>query len=135
MKNVYTFSFRPRWSRVEKSCLLKQHHIHYYKLMYRVYTFYVYILTNPAKTVLYIGQTNNLARRLNQHLDSRGDRSKFAGRFYCNNLIYYEIYKYVNKAIARERQLKRWSRSKKENLIATINPSWHSLNSRFYGGD
>jgi putative endonuclease len=101
----------------------------------RDYTFYVYILTNPAKTVLYIGVTNNLTRRLQEHFENRGKPKTFAGRNYCYNLIYYEIFQYIYAAIAREKQLKKWSRKKKEQLISRMNPSWHSYNASFYVGD
>ena len=100
--------------------------------MTREYVFYVYILTNPQKTVLYIGFTNNLTRRLQQHHDSKGSSKSFAGKYYCYNLIYFEVYKYVNEAIAREKELKKWSRKKKEALIKTTNPNWDLLNGQFY---
>ena len=73
----------------------------------RDYTFYVYILTNPAKTVLYIGFTENLERRLQEHIDNNGTDNSFAGKYHCTDLIYYEVYPYVNDAIAREKQLKK----------------------------
>ncbi len=99
----------------------------------RDYTFYVYILTNPTKTTLYVGFTNSLTRRLGQHRNNKGQFKTFAGRYHCYNLIYYEIFQYVNEAIAREKQIKRWSRAKKEALINTKNPNWHSLNLNFIG--
>ncbi len=99
--------------------------------MKRDYTFYVYILTNPRKTVLYIGNTNSLKRRLHEHYKQSESSKSFTGRYSCYNLIYYEVYQYVNEAIAREKQLKRWSRKKKEWLINQENPNWNSLNSNF----
>ena len=105
--------------------------MYYLQSMPRDYTFYVYILTNPQKTMLYIGFTNSLVRRLPQHRDNRGKKETFAGRNFCYILIYYEVFQYVNDAIAREKQLKKWSRSKKEELIATKNPNWLSLNINF----
>jgi len=99
------------------------------------YTFYVYILTNPRKTVLYIGFTNNLSERLQQHYENKGLKKTFAGRYFCHKLIYYEVYKYVNNAIAREKELKKWSRMKKEKLIAEMNPDWKELNGQFYIGE
>ena len=98
----------------------------------RDFTFYVYILTNPKRTTLYIGQTNDLTRRLQQHLDNRENRSSFTGRYYCHKLVYYEVFQYVNDAIARERQLKKWSRKKKEDLINRVNPQWKFLNGEFH---
>ncbi len=96
------------------------------------YTFYVYILTNPKKTVLYIGFTNNLTQRLQQHYENRSEKKTFAGRYFCHKLVYYEIYKYVNNAIAREKEIKKWSRAKKEKLIAEMNPKWNELNGQFF---
>lgn len=100
--------------------------------MRREYIFYVYILTNPRKTSLYVGFTNNLARRLGEHFGNRGQFKTFAGRVYCYNLIYYETFKYVNNAIAREKEIKRWSRRKKEDLINSTNPNWLTLNKQFF---
>ena len=97
----------------------------------RDYTFYVYILTNPDKTALYLGFTNNLSQRLIQHQKNKGNEKTFAGRYYCYILIYYEVHQYVNNAIAREKELKKWSRKKKEELIAISNPQWLSLNKNF----
>ena len=97
----------------------------------RDYTFYVYILTNPKKTSLYIGFTNNLSQRLIQHQNNKGNPSTFAGRYFCYILVYYEVFQYVNNAIAREKELKKWSRKKKESLIDATNPNWNSLNKNF----
>jgi len=99
--------------------------------MKKNYSFYIYIVSNPSRTVLYIGFTNNLTRRLWQHINSKGDKLKFATKYYCNELIFYEIYQYVSEALEREKQFKRWSRKKKEVLINSFNPSWNNLNARF----
>ena len=88
----------------------------------------VYIVTNPGKTTLYIGVTNNLPSRLVEHWENRGRSGSFTGRYFCYNLIYYESFLYIQKAIAREKELKKWNREKKENLIKTQNPDWHFLN-------
>ncbi|GAB3555195.1 GIY-YIG nuclease family protein [Spirosoma fluminis] len=92
------------------------------------YSFYIYITTNSEKSVLYIGMTNELIRRLDEHYQSRGQADKFAGRYYCCNLIYWEHHRYVQNAIDREKELKKWSRVKKEALIASFNPEWRFLN-------
>jgi putative endonuclease len=92
------------------------------------YNFYVYITTNPVKTVLYIGVTNNLTRRLQEHTENKGNKSSFAGKYYCHNLVYYEHFSDINYAIAREKELKTWSRAKKNALIASTNPDWIFLN-------
>ncbi len=90
--------------------------------------YHVYIVTNPTKTVLYIGVTNNLATRMAQHFANRGQPETFAGRFFCFNLVYWETYPRIKEAIAREKELKGWSRAKKEALIATTNPGWDFVN-------
>ena len=65
--------------------------------------YFSYILTNPERTVLYIGVTNNLEARLAEHYFNRGKPKTFTGKYYCYNLIYYEEFQYVNAAIAREK--------------------------------
>ena len=98
--------------------------------MKRDYTFYVYILTNAKKTVLYIGMTNSLKRMSDEHYYQENPKS-FSARYKCHHLIYYEIFQYIYDAMARETQLKKWSRKKKEALIKIKNPNWNSLNSNF----
>ena len=95
--------------------------------------FYVYILTNPAKTALYVGVTNNLTTRLVVHWDNRGNRPSFAGRYYCYNLIFYETFSQIASAIAREKEIKKWNREKKEALIRSKNPGWVFLNTEVCG--
>lgn len=90
--------------------------------------FYTYITTNPGRTTLYIGMTNDLQERLEEHYDNRGDSETFAGRYYCYKLIYYEVYRTPWEAIDREKELKKWNRDKKEGLINTANPNWNFLN-------
>ncbi len=97
----------------------------------RIHNYFVYIITNPKKTALYIGITNSLSRRLKEHYDNRGNLNTWAGKYYCYNLIYYEEFQYVNDAIAREKQLKKWSRKKKEWLINMKNPERIFLNNEF----
>jgi putative endonuclease len=89
--------------------------------------YYVYITTNPAKSVLYIGVTNSLPRRLGQHYENRGNNDTFAGRYFCYNLLYYEQFADIKAAISREKELKGWTRAKKDALIATLNPAWDFL--------
>lgn len=90
--------------------------------------YFVYIVTNSTKKVLYIGVTNNLIQRLIEHYSNSGLEGTFAGKYRCHCLLYYESFKYINKAIKREKELKGWSRSKKEALINTENPQWSFLN-------
>lgn len=90
----------------------------------RHHNYFVYITTNPAKTVLYTGMTNDLRTRLRQHYDNRGNKNSFAGRYYCYNLLYYETYRYIQHAIEREKEIKSLSRKEKEELITDANPGW-----------
>ena len=92
------------------------------------HNYFVYIVTNPTKTVLYIGVTNNLDVRLQQHYDNRGGTETFAGKYFCYNLVYWERHQYIDHAIEREKELKKWSRTKKERLIIEFNPEWRILN-------
>ena len=95
----------------------------------RNYTFFVYIITNPAKTVFYTGFTNNLPQRLTEHYMNRGKRKTFAGRYYCYLLLYYEVHQYVYNAMAREKEIKGWRRAKKLDLTRQENPKLLFLNS------
>ena len=95
--------------------------------------FYVYILTNLNKTTLYTGVTNNLSARIIEHWDHRNQPRTFAGRYWCHYLIYYETFHSISKAIAREKEIKKWRREKKENLIKTKNPEWNFLNESICG--
>src|SRR5690606_5119140 len=93
------------------------------------YNFFVYITTNPNKTVLYTGVTNNLAVRLSQHHeDNVTDRKTFAGKYFCYNLIYFERFDNINYAIEREKEIKGWKRERKVTLINEFNPGWKFLN-------
>ena len=93
--------------------------------MPREYNFWVYIVTNRNHSVLYIGVTNNLAQRITEHREGTG--ANFPAAYRCSKLLYVEHYTDVREAIAREKQLKRWSRGKKVALINTMNPSWLDL--------
>lgn len=87
--------------------------------------YYVYILTNKTNKVLYIGVTNNLAKRLFEHQSKFVDG--FAEKYNLNKLVYYEQTTDVYSAISREKQLKRWNRKKKDELIKSLNPKWIDL--------
>jgi putative endonuclease len=93
--------------------------------MPRDYNFWVYIVTNRNHSVLYIGVTNRLSRRTWEHRES--NKPGFASKYQCRELIYYEHYRDVRDAIARESQLKKWSRAKKISLIDRLNPRWEDL--------
>lgn len=88
--------------------------------------YHVYILTNKSNT-LYIGVTSNLVRRLNEHKQKYVEG--FTKRYNINKLLYIEEYSDPKEAIAREKQLKGWSRKKKVELIKTLNPKFIELNS------
>jgi putative endonuclease len=92
------------------------------------HNYFVYITTNPARTVLYVGVTNDIAIRLQQHYEERGKEKTFAGRYFCFNLIYYERFTYIQHAIDRKKEIKKWRREKKEALINSFNPDWNFLN-------
>ena len=95
--------------------------------------FYVYITTNPNQDALYVGMTNNLEQRIIEHYLNRGKPETYAGKYYCYNLVFYEEYKYVNAAIAREKEIKKWRREKKETLISSFNAEWNNLNKEVFG--
>ena len=95
------------------------------------HNYYVYITTNPRKTTIYIGVTNNLTRRLSEHYTNRGETRTFAGKYFCYKLVYYEHFRDINQAIKREKELKKWSRKKKIKLIESTNPNWYFLNDQF----
>ena len=97
------------------------------------HNYFIYITTNPAFTVLYTGVTNNLQARLCEHYINRGDAKTFAGKYHCYNLIYYEHYKYINQAIAREGEIKAWGKRKKLKLIREQNPQFKYFNHEICG--
>jgi putative endonuclease len=95
--------------------------------------FSVYILTNLKKTVLYTGMTNDLEQRIAEHYIDRIEKKTFAGKYNCHFLVFYETYRYVNEAIAREKEIKGWLRVKKAKLISDFNPQWKFLNEELLG--
>lgn len=95
--------------------------------------YYVYILTNLQRTVLYTGVTNDLEQRIAEHHTKRGINTSFTGRYSVYFLLFYEPHQYINNAIAREKEIKGWSREKKMNLIQSFNPSLEFLNHELFG--
>ncbi|PSR00769.1 MAG: excinuclease ABC subunit C [Bacteroidetes bacterium SW_11_45_7] len=85
-----------------------------------------YILTNDHHTVLYVGVTHDLSIRLYEHKKGEYPNS-FTKKYNVHKLIYYEFYPRIEEAIAREKEIKKWNRKKKEKLISTKNPGWHDL--------
>ena len=86
----------------------------------------IYIMTNYQRTTLYIGVTSDLRSRIYEHQNKTYPKS-FTARYSLTSCIYYEMHPTIEDAIAREKQLKRWSRSKKELLINAMNKEWKNL--------
>jgi len=86
---------------------------------------YIYILTNTKNTVLYIGVTSNLVKRIYEH-KSKAVRG-FTSKYKLHKLVYFEVFEDISNAISREKQLKGWVRSKKLALIKAFNPYWNDL--------
>ncbi len=91
----------------------------------RQHRYSVYILTNAAATVFYVGMTNDLQRRIVEHKEEVDEG--FTKRYNVHRLVYYEEYTDVRQAIAREKQLKHWRRAWKVDLIRRVNPSFRDL--------
>jgi putative endonuclease len=87
---------------------------------------YIYIMTNYQRTVLYIGVTSDLSVRIIQH-QTKFYYKSFTAKYNLSTCIYYEFYPSIEEAIAREKQLKKWNRQKKEVLINFKNKSWNDL--------
>lgn len=89
------------------------------------YNFCVYITTNWNHEVLYVGVTNNLKRRIFEH------RTKlvpgFTKKYSVSKLVYYEHFSKIDDAIKREKNMKRWKREWKTELISEMNPDWRDL--------
>lgn len=87
--------------------------------------YYCYILSNKNRTVLYIGYTDNLKRRIKQHKSGNG--SLFTKKYNVTDLIYYEIFEENKSARKRERNLKNWHKTWKWNLVKQSNPNLITL--------
>lgn len=87
--------------------------------------YYVYLLTNWNNRVLYVGMTNDLRRRLYEHKNELADG--FTKKYHIHKLVYFEETSDVHSAIAREKQIKGWTRAKKNALVETKNPEWKDL--------
>jgi putative endonuclease len=91
----------------------------------RDHNYYVYILTNWNNKVMYVGMTNDLERRVYEHKNKLVEG--FTKRYNINKLMYYEHTTNVYEVIAREKEIKKWRREKKNNLVETMNPEWRDL--------
>ncbi len=87
--------------------------------------YFVYILASKRDGVLYIGVTNDLPRRVWEHKE--GLVEGFSKQYYVERLVYFEEFQYIDKAIAREKVMKRWKREWKVELIEKVNPEWKDL--------
>ncbi|MCB9808863.1 GIY-YIG nuclease family protein [Candidatus Nomurabacteria bacterium] len=94
--------------------------------------YYVYIMCNKARGTLYIGVTNNIEVRVQQHQQGKG--SVFTAKYQLYRLVYYESFQYIDQAIMREKQLKNWRRQWKINLIEEYNPIWRDLSYEWFYG-
>jgi len=89
---------------------------------------YIYIMTNKNKTTLYIGVTSDLTKRIYEHRNQENPNS-FTARYNLGCFVYYEEFADIDTAILREKQLKGWTRKKKDWLINKLNPDWKDLSS------
>ena len=87
--------------------------------------YYIYIMSNSSNTIIYIGFTNDLVRRVYEHMNELVDG--FSKKFHTHKLVYFEVYSTSYDAIAREKQLKKWTREKKNSLIEKDNSEWIDL--------
>lgn len=86
----------------------------------------IYIMTNKLRTVVYIGVTCELRTRIIQHKEHYFKES-FTDKYNCTICVYYENFGRIEEAIAREKELKKWNRKKKDELISAFNPDWIDL--------
>ena len=93
--------------------------------MINIHQYWVYIMANTTRRVIYIGVTNDLYRRYLEHRN--GIIKGFTDKYKCHELIYFEESKFIEEAIAREKELKGWKREKKDLLIKTTNTYLRNL--------
>ncbi len=91
----------------------------------KLHIYYTYILTNKYNNVVYVGMTNDLSRRVFEH--KRKLTPGFTSKYNVDKLVYFEYFDFVELAIAREKQIKKYSKAKKLALIATMNPEMSDL--------
>ena len=94
--------------------------------------FFVYMMTNRSRVVLYTGITNSLVRRVWEH--QNGEIKGFTKKYKVNRLVYYENFDDPRGAISREKEIKDWRRSKKNALVETLNPKWADLSPIVFQG-
>ena len=94
--------------------------------------YYVYILSNNHKNVIYTGVTNDLIRRVYEHKNHL-DKNSFTAKYKVDRLVYFEETSDVKSAIEREKQIKSWNRNRKTSLIMEMNPKWLDLYPKILG--
>jgi len=119
-------SFRPKWRNLVVCSLIIMIRR---ELLLDNRQYYVYILTNWNHKVMYIGMTNNLQRRVYEHKHHAYEG--FTDKYNVSKLVYVESTTDVCAAIAREKQLKRWRRQKKNRLVESINSNWNDLSAQW----
>ena len=98
--------------------------------MQKEYNFYIYILINYSKTVLYVGFTNNIIRRIIEHKNDLG--CKFTRKYKLKHLVYFKQCEDVYGMMEREKEIKGWRREKKINLIKSVNPNLNDLSNKLF---
>ena len=88
--------------------------------------YYVYILANCTNTTIYTGMTNDLFRRMDEHI-RHADPHSFTAKYDVTKLVYFEGAETPSAAILREKQIKGWNRKRKNSLIESVNPHWEDL--------
>jgi putative endonuclease len=94
--------------------------------------FYVYLMTNRNRVVLYTGITNSLVRRVWEH--QNGEIEGFTKKYRANRLVYYKNFDNPRHAISREKEIKGWRRGKKNASVETLNPKWTDLSPMLFQG-
>jgi putative endonuclease len=92
--------------------------------------YYIYILSNQNNKVLYTGVTNDLERRIYEHKNKVSEG--FTKRYNLCKLVYFDSTNDIKEAITMEKQIKRWSRQKKNSIIKQMNPEWKDLSNGLY---
>ena len=92
--------------------------------------YYVYILTNWNNKVMYIGVTNNLERRVQEHKSKQIEG--FTKKYNVTKLVYYDVTNDINEAITMEKKLKGWNRERKNTLVESLNPEWRDLSEDWF---
>ncbi len=98
--------------------------------MQKEYNFYIYILTNYSKIILYVGFTNNIIRRMIEHKNDLG--CKFTRKYKLKYLVYFEQCEDVCRMMEREKEIKGWRREKKNNLIKSVNPNLNDISDKLF---